>query len=87
MVYTDNRIRIPRKSVEINEYAHEMTRTAKTIIENPDTGLTKPRWIKLGEDHYFHATLYFLLAASRSTPRQRYQVKINRPSHTVSNWR
>ncbi len=87
MTYTGNNIRIPRKSAEINEYAYELTRTAKTIIENPDTGLVKPRWIKLGEDHYFHATLYFLLAASRSTPRQKYQTKIKRPTHTISNWR
>jgi len=86
-IYTENKIRIPRPSVEVNEYAREMTRTAKTIIENPDTGLIKPRWIKLGDDHYFHSTLYFLLAALRSSPRQRYQNKTNRPTHTVNNWK
>lgn len=86
-IYTDNKIRIPRPSVEVNEYAREMTRTAKTIIENPDTGLTKPRWIKLGDDHYFHSTLYFLLAALRTSPRQRSQTRVNRPTHTVNNWK
>ena len=84
--FTENRIRIPRPSVEVNEYAHEMTRTAKTIIENSDTGLVKPRWIKLGSDHYFHGTLYFLLAASRTSPRQRGQTRVNRPAHSVNNW-
>lgn len=87
MTFAENRIRIPRVSVEVNEFAYEMTRTAKTIIENPDTGLIKPRWVKLGADHYFHASLYFLLAASRTSPRQRDQIKINRPTHSVNNWR
>lgn len=85
--YTENRIRIPRPSVAINEYARQMTRTAKSIITNPDTGLSKPRWIKLGDDHHYHGTLYFLLAASRSSPRQRYQTKVNRPTHSVNLWK
>jgi len=85
--FTENRIRIPRISVEVNEFARELTKTAKTIIENPDTGVIKPRWIKLGADHYFHGMLYFLLAASRTSPRQRSQTKVNRPTHSVSNWR
>jgi len=84
--FTENRVRIPRVSGEINEFAHEMTRTAKTVIENPDTGLVRPRWVKLGSDHYFHSMLYFLLAASRTSPRQRSQTKINRPTHSVNLW-
>ena len=84
--FCGNNIRLPRVSPEINEYAREMTRTAKTTIEHPDTGVLKPRWIKLGPDHYFHATLYFLLAASRQTPRQRFQTQVKRPSHSLSNW-
>lgn len=85
--FTENNIRIPRPSAEINEYAREMTRTAKTIITNPDTGIPKPRWIKLGDDHYYHGTLYFLLAASRQSPRPRGQAKIKRPTHSINNWR
>ncbi|KKK43399.1 hypothetical protein LCGC14_3168510, partial [marine sediment metagenome] len=46
--FISNKIRIPRPSKEVEEFAREMTRTAKTIIEMPETGLTKPRWIKLG---------------------------------------
>jgi hypothetical protein len=87
ITFTENRIQIPRPSAEISEYAHEMTRTAKTVIENPDTGLLKPRWIKLGADHYFHSTLYFLLAASRTSPRPRGKHKVNRPEHSINNWR
>jgi hypothetical protein len=85
--YIKNNIRIPRPSVTINEYARQMTRTAKTIIEHPDTGLRKPRWIKLGDDHYYHSTLYFLLAAFRTTPRERSQTMIKRPTHSINNWR
>ncbi len=85
--FVENRIRIPRPSVGINEFAREMTRTAKTVIVNPDTGVKKPRWIKLGADHYFHSMLYFLLAASRMSPRQRSQTKVNRPTHSVNNWK
>lgn len=85
--FSENRIRIPRPSVEVNEYAREMTRTAKTVIENPDTGQTKPRWIKMGADHYYHATLYMLLAASRQSPRPRGFNRINRPTHSINTFR
>jgi len=85
--FSENKIRIPRVSAEINEYAFELTRTAKTKKEHPETGLPKVQWIKLGADHYFHATLYFLLAAMRTTPRQRYQTQVKRPTHSLNNWR
>ncbi len=85
--FSENRIKIPRQSVEISEFAREMTKTAKTIIENPDTGVVKPRWIKLGADHYFHSVLYYLLACHRTSPRQRSQTQINRPSHSINTWR
>ena len=67
------RLVLPRRCDEVNLYAYQMTRTAKTMMENPDTGVPKPKWIKLagGDDHYFHATLYFMLACKRSTPRRR----------------
>ena len=85
--FTKNNIRIPRPSIMIDEYARQMTKTAKSIITHPDTGLKKPRWIKLGDDHYFHGTLYFLLAALRQSPRARSDVKIERPTHSVNLWR
>jgi hypothetical protein len=84
--FTNNKIRIPRKSPEVIEFASELTKTAKTFIENPDTGLRKPRWIKIGADHYFHAVLYYMLAANRTTPRARHQEKVNRPQYVTSNW-
>ena len=85
--YINNNIRIPRPSNVINEYARQMTKTAKTIITHPDTGMTKPRWIKIGPDHHYHGTLYFLLAASRTSPRQRYQGTIKRPTHVINRFK
>ena len=85
--YIGNGIRIPRPSVLVNEYARQMTRTAQTVITHPDTGLKKPRWIKLGDDHFYHSTLYFLLAASRQSPRAKGTTKVNRPTHTISHWK
>ena len=65
-VYMDKRIVIPRDTVPtIAEYMRHLTCTEKTEITN-EAGLSKPRWVKRGDDHYFHATLYFLLAASRT---------------------
>ena len=85
--FTENKIRIPRPSQEINEFAKQLTKTVKTIIVNPDTGLPRPRWIKLGSDDFFHAVLYFLLAADRTTPRQRGQPAIKRPKYAINTWR
>lgn len=85
ITFNENRVRIPRPSGEVSEFAREMTRTAKTMIENPDTGMVKPRYVKLGEDHYYHAVLYFLLASSRTTPRPR-GTKVRRPTHSINTW-
>jgi hypothetical protein len=64
---------IPRRCKEIEEYAFEMTNTVKVLETNEKSGLKVFRYRQLSNkpDHYFHATLYFLLAASQvaSTPR------------------
>ncbi len=86
ITFTKNHIRIPRPSVMIEDYARQMTRTAKSIVTHAETGLKKPRWIKLGDDHHYHGTLYFLLAASMTSPRQRGQTRTN-PTHCVNLWR
>lgn len=70
-IFTSKQISLPRQSEEVFEYATEMTKTAKTIIDHPETGVPKAKWIKLsGDDHYYHATLYFLLAASKASARK-----------------
>lgn len=88
-VYSQKKIRVPRQSAELDEYALEMTKTAKTLIEHPETGIPKPRWIKLsgGDDHYYHATLYFLLAASRTSARRRGETETKRYTKQLSGFR
>jgi hypothetical protein len=63
--YMGKKIVIPRESPLVSEYIRQLTCTEKTEITN-DAGLVKPRWMKRGDDHFFHSTLYFLLAASRT---------------------
>jgi len=88
-IFTTKKIRIPRFCPDIDVYSDSLTRTAKTIIENPDTGIRKPRWIKLsgGEgDHYYLSTLYFLLAASRASIRSRHGYEQQRFTKQKSNY-
>ena len=59
---TSGRLEIPRRSLEINRYAIEMTNTAKVLQEDGITGSRRYIYTKLGADHYFHATNYFILA-------------------------
>jgi len=87
-VFAKKQIRVPRISQEIEEYALEMTKTAKTVIEHPETGIKKPRWIKLsgGEDHYYHSTLYMLLAASRTMAQRLGTDQVKRFTTQKSNF-
>lgn len=66
--YSQKRIYLPKECKEVKEYAKSMTRTARTLVESGSSSTVKPRWVKIGdkEDHYFHATLYFLVAAKHS---------------------
>jgi len=84
-VFTLNQISIPRRSAVVDGYVDQMTRSAKIILENPDTGLKKPKWVKRGADHYYHATLYFLLAASRSAPRPLGR-QVKRLTHCINDF-
>lgn len=60
-------IMLPRRCPEVEEYAYEMTNTVKVLEIDEKSGLSKYRYRQLSNkpDHYFHATLYFLLAASQ----------------------
>ena len=64
---SDQQIILPRKCAEIEEYAYEMTNTVKVLETDEKTGLSVYRYRQLSNkpDHFFHSTLYFLLAASR----------------------
>jgi hypothetical protein len=68
-----NQLTLPIRCSEIEEYAVEMTNTVKILEKDEKSGLTKYRYRQLSNkpDHYFHATLYFLLAASKVSPVRR----------------
>jgi len=78
--FVDGKIEIPRISNDIREYASQMTKTIRRTVEHPDTGIPKAQWVKRGDDHYFHATLYFLLAAQRALI-QRSGMNVKRFTH------
>ena len=54
-LYSERKIILPRRSTEMDEYAEEMTNTAKMLNET-DRGDRIYRYRKLGADHYYHAT-------------------------------
>jgi hypothetical protein len=64
--FMDKRIQIPRSSPVVDEYMKQLTCTEQGEVTN-EAGLTRPRWLKRGADHFWHATLYFLLGCSRSS--------------------
>ena len=61
----DGRLLLPRNCDEVKEYASQMTATAKVLAEDLKTGKKEYHYKKLGNDDYYHATNYFLLALAR----------------------
>lgn len=55
---------MPRRNAEVEVYAKQMSNTAKKLQEDKD-GSRRYVYIKLGPDHYYHATNYFWLAAKQ----------------------
>ena len=69
-IVTGGNVVLPRGCFEIDEFCVQLTKMAKHTERHPDTGVPKTRWIKVGDknDHYYHAMMYFLLAASQRSP-------------------
>lgn len=69
-VFSARKISIPSQMPQ--DFVRHITAPMKTVLPNPETGIQRPRWVKPQSkpDHYFHAILYFLLAASRTSPRR-----------------
>lgn len=62
-VFKEQTIEIPRQSTELKVYTKEMTKSVKVLQEDKMTGSRRFVWKKVGEEHYFHATNYFLIAS------------------------
>ncbi len=81
LVSTAGKFTIPRRSEEINNYAVQMTNTAKILKTDPQSGVSKYLYIKLNsEDHYRHATNYAWLASLRISSN----VRKKKPRRIVS---
>ena len=84
---TGGNLQIPRGCPEIDDFCMQLTKLAKHTDINQETGVPKTRWIKVGDknDHYFHATLYWLLACSQRSPVReegpRKQMKLRSKFH------
>jgi hypothetical protein len=61
---TPGKLVLPRKSSEMEEFAKELTNSAK-VIEEDELGGRRYVWRKLGPDHFFHSLAYCLLASRR----------------------
>ena len=80
LVSKEGLLEIPRKSDEVEEYAKQMANIAKVLEVDKETGGSAYRYRKLGDDHYFHTTGYFLLAAKRiGLMRDSYHVNHKAP--------
>lgn len=62
---TPGRLVLPRRCPEMDEFAKEVTNSAK-VIEESELGERRYVWRKLGPDHYFHSLGYCLLASQRT---------------------
>lgn len=53
---------LPRRCESIEEYARQVSNSAK-VLQEDETGGKSYKWIKTGDDHFLHASLYCLLAS------------------------
>jgi len=58
-------LEFPRKCNEMQEYTKHMCNIFKTLEEDENTGDKYYTYKKRGDDHYRHATNYFMLASER----------------------
>jgi len=65
LVATSGRLELPRRNMEVDQFAKECCNIAKVLDEDPNTGSRMFRYKKLGADHYRHALNYALLASER----------------------
>lgn len=65
-IFASQRVELPRKCPEIEQFATEMANLAKVLQEDEFTGSKTFKYKKLGDEHYYHAFNYFMLACNNS---------------------
>lgn len=69
MAIRNRELPLPRSQPLIEEFAKHMTRDAKILDEDPDTGIQKYKYIRTGPDHFSLAFTYAWMAASAPIKR------------------
>ena len=68
LIAEDGRVELPRKCFDMETYADQMNNTGKTLDKEKEAETGVKRYTynkKFGDDDYYHATNYFLLALRR----------------------
>ena len=85
VITSPGRLVLPRRCEEVEEFARELSQIAKVLEEDQETGSREYRYRKLGEDHYYHALNYLILAASKiGLSENPWTKKHNAPVKTVT---
>lgn len=66
IITTDGILEIPRRNDVINIFASHLSNMAKVLEEDKVSGGNRYRYRKLGQDHFYHAMNYFLIAVSQT---------------------
>ena len=57
--------RIPRVQDGVVEYVSQMTNINRAVVEDPQTGAKRAKWVHRGPDHFAHADSYAEIALLR----------------------
>lgn len=64
MAIRNREVLLPRRLPQIEEFALHMTRDAKRLEEDPETGSKRYKYIRIGENHFSMAFTYVWMATS-----------------------
>jgi len=78
--FSSGKVTLPLRCSAVEDYAKELTNVAKVSKEDQVTGSKEFRYVRIGPDHFAHATAYALLSTKRigtvSTYHENYQHRV-----------
>lgn len=86
-IRTPGLIILPQRCEEVEEFAKELSATAKVKQEDKLTGSIRFVWKSLGADHYFHSLLFCIMASDHVptvTDKRMMSVWRGRPVQTYA---
>ncbi|RPI56229.1 MAG: hypothetical protein EHM49_00835 [Deltaproteobacteria bacterium] len=75
LITTLGKCELPRRNEVIETYAKQMSNIAKVLEEDKVSGSKIYRYRKLGDDHYRHATNYWLMSVDQINPSSKKENK------------